>query len=135
MGAAAEPDTHPEKIQDVLVPWVLQGGERVFHRYYHLFEEGELRDLVRAAAEEEGFEMRMGGEEGGGKWVRVKAEGWEADNWWLEGEVGVGPVMGEEVEMDAVGEGDEVEARVGIAVDSGGRAKDTGGAGMVRDVP
>jgi alkylated DNA repair protein alkB family protein 8 len=31
----------------VLVPWKLRGEEeRVFQRYYHVFEEGELEHLV-----------------------------------------------------------------------------------------
>jgi hypothetical protein len=24
------------------------------------------------------------------KWLRIRGEGWEADNWWVEAEVGVG---------------------------------------------
>ncbi|KAJ2359319.1 tRNA methyltransferase, has a role in tRNA modification [Coemansia erecta] len=44
--------------QDVLVPWVVpgsraqsqgegsQGSDRVYHRYYHLFREGELKQLA-----------------------------------------------------------------------------------------
>lgn len=130
MGAAASTHTHPtglieviegrgdgEKVQDVLVPWILQtprhststegaiGGDedgterKTFHRYYHLFKAGELRDLVHDAAREEGYtivEEEDGTAGGSGmksdvKWVRVRGEGWEADNWWLEGEVGIGP--------------------------------------------
>lgn len=115
------------KIQDVLVPWVLQSRQasrgrdgdkgstasagsshnttgvspgqdkeetKVYHRYYHLFTKGELRDLVTEAANAEGYavvaddkEFDLGLES---RWVHVRAEGWEADNWWLEGEVGIG---------------------------------------------
>jgi tRNA (uracil-5-)-methyltransferase TRM9 len=96
---------------------------QVFHRYYHLFLQGELRELVEQAAREEGFVLKPARAEGGGegegeggrgrggkrsgdgpreylsaerrtrgdaaKWLRVVGVGWEADNWWLEGEVGV----------------------------------------------
>lgn len=121
-----------EKVQDVLVPWVLskpknkvktkadpktegaetvaeEEPEKVYHRYYHLFVEGELEDLVKQAAIAEGYELRgdsrtnetvvegqvIGGAEvenqrgPGKKWLRVRGIGWEADNWWLEGEVGI----------------------------------------------
>lgn len=76
--------------------------QQVFHRYYHLFMNGELRALVEHAAREEGFDLvgevpveaseggsGHGGGEGNGKWARVVAEGYEKDNWWLEGEVGL----------------------------------------------
>lgn len=78
---------------------------QVFERYYHLFTAGELRQLVHDAAEEEGFvllpNLAEKGEEAnctappqkvpeGRKWLRVCGEGWEMDNWWLEGEVGLG---------------------------------------------
>ncbi|EJT49602.1 hypothetical protein A1Q1_01231 [Trichosporon asahii var. asahii CBS 2479] len=121
-----------ERVQDVLVPWVLssepgkkkdkapkvkgrrkQGEEgaepepapetsnegpkeeeeeepKVFHRYYHLFVEGELEDLVRTAAKQDGYAV-LGKEESkpeAGKYLRVVDVGWEADNWWIEGEVG-----------------------------------------------
>ncbi|KAK2069779.1 hypothetical protein P8C59_004329 [Phyllachora maydis] len=72
--------------QDLLVPWVVkanrprkgqqkhrdvgdgnlgQEGDKVFHRYYHLYREGELEEDVRAA----------GGE--------VLRSGYERDNWWI----------------------------------------------------
>ncbi|GMK57562.1 hypothetical protein CspeluHIS016_0403960 [Cutaneotrichosporon spelunceum] len=59
--------------------------DKVYHRYYHLFVKGELRALVEAAGQREGFAL---GDEGG-KYLRVVNEGWEADNWWIEGEVGL----------------------------------------------
>ncbi|KAL1413014.1 tRNA methyltransferase, has a role in tRNA modification [Vanrija albida] len=88
-----------EKTQDFLVPWVLAplrakgehptvDNQQVFERYYHLFVAGELRALVERAAVDAGFVLRAEGEEGlEGKNLRVVAEGWEADNWWLEAEV------------------------------------------------
>lgn len=103
MGSLADGEGS-DKVQDVLVPWVVKGegkkaakdGEgstetnedTVYHRYYHLFVKDELRELVHTAAQEEGFNLN-GGQ---GKWLRVVAEGWEADNWWIEGEVGTSEV-------------------------------------------
>lgn len=96
-----------EKVQDVLVPWVYQPKSnpaqpdqpeagttepQVFHRYYHLFVEGELRKLVEEAAKEDGYRILETTEDqtlGEGKWVRIRGVGWEADNWWIEGEVGL----------------------------------------------
>lgn len=59
--------------QDVMVPWVLKSSSsntvstdqpKVFHRYYHLYEEKELEREINAA---------------GG---RVLESGYEKDNWW-----------------------------------------------------
>lgn len=56
--------------QDVMVPWVMKNSpnqsdqSRVFHRYYHLYEEGELAREISCA---------------GG---RVLESGYEKDNWW-----------------------------------------------------
>ena len=108
-----------EKVQDVLVPWVLQPPHpapdsvrtdqkadadrvetKVYHRYYHLFIEGELRDLVCEAAREEDLVVIEGpiqpviGPLHDQGWLRIREEGWEADNWWLEAEVGFGPLGG-----------------------------------------
>lgn len=66
--------------------------DKVYNRYYHLFVEGELRDLVCRAAASEGFAPDR--REGGGKYLRVVNEGWEADNWWIEGEVGLAAEAG-----------------------------------------
>ena len=107
-----------EKVQDVLVPWVLQHPPssstsrrtdhevdadcvetKVYHRYYHLFTEGELRDLVCDAAREEDLVViDSSGQPVIGplhekRWLRVRDEGWEADNWWLEAEVGYGALV------------------------------------------
>ncbi|KAK6911049.1 hypothetical protein I203_105084 [Kwoniella mangroviensis CBS 8507] len=124
-----------EKIQDLLVPWVysrpppapgpkLPSSEdpkdddlkasqteekaeaKVYHRYYHLFVQGELRELVIHSAEEDGFivlsdgtsqdeldeqlkDIETGKNQNKKKWLRVRGVGWEADNWWIEGEVGL----------------------------------------------
>lgn len=71
-----------------------QPERQVYHRYYHLFVEGELREDVIAAAKGMGFALRPKAEdEAGGqkgeKWLRIIEEGYEKDNWYLEGEVGV----------------------------------------------
>jgi tRNA (uracil-5-)-methyltransferase TRM9 len=61
--------------QDVMVPWVMrakknkevdgeQQTDKTFHRYYHLYKQGELEDNVRDA---------------GGV---VVESGYEKDNWW-----------------------------------------------------
>jgi tRNA (uracil-5-)-methyltransferase TRM9 len=53
--------------QDVMVPWILKRkGEqdKTYHRYYHLYEEGELEEDVTSA---------------GGL---VVDSGYEKDNWW-----------------------------------------------------
>lgn len=143
-----EGEGEEKKVQDVLVPWVLQsrnppkpqkgrpaasseviertkvegrGGEesnkaegereesKVFHRYYHLFIAGELRELLKEAGREEGYMLidkdteedgempergnrradktAEGNNGDGRKWLRIRGEGWEIDNWWIEGEV------------------------------------------------
>ncbi|GAB7366432.1 hypothetical protein MBLNU230_g8229t1 [Neophaeotheca triangularis] len=62
--------------QDVMVPWVMRGKkgqaegggvaeDKTFHRYYHLYRQGELEGDVKAA----------GGE--------VLEGGYEKDNWWV----------------------------------------------------
>lgn len=104
-----------------------QEEEKVFNRYYHLFIEGELRDLIFEAGIAEGYRILPSAESSSssipsttttsststkqtttnpgnqipdhrenedenenGKWLRIRGEGWEADNWWVEAEVGVG---------------------------------------------
>ncbi|CCW60125.1 unnamed protein product [Phytomonas sp. EM1] len=62
---------------DALIPWEMhtrfrsdaEDEPRVFHRFYHLFAEGELRDLCLAAAAEAG----MG--------VRVRESYFDKENW------------------------------------------------------
>ncbi|EIW65650.1 hypothetical protein TREMEDRAFT_36141 [Tremella mesenterica DSM 1558] len=116
------------KEQDVLVPWVIPSQssrskratteieivtndqkvssekQKVYHRYYHLFVQGELHQLVVDAARAEGFdhidddhEQPTGGDHGElrntenekRRWMRIRRQGWEKDNWWLEAEVGL----------------------------------------------
>jgi len=83
------------------IPGAEGEGEKVYHRYYHLFIRHELRNLVIQAGKEEGYRIlpdaasEAQGEDldVGIKWLRVREVGWEADNWFLEGEVGVGPYL------------------------------------------
>lgn len=89
--AAAEAERKPEQEQDQVEAAVPKEEEpQVFHRYYHLFVEGELEDLVRSAVAQDGYAV-LGKEDAkpdSGKYLRVVDVGWEADNWWIEGEVG-----------------------------------------------
>lgn len=113
MGVRAQegmPEDSSGRQQDVMVPWVLQNNTpkepkgslvekkdpEVFYRYYHLFVEGELRALVESTAIADGYVLRSsdrGHQEQSGrpgqKWLRIVDVGYEKDNWWLEGEVGV----------------------------------------------
>lgn len=77
-----------------------QPPRQVYHRYYHLFVEGELKDNVIAAAQGMGFAIIPDGgsaqrngdddaRQGGNQWLRVVEQGYEKDNWYLEGEVGL----------------------------------------------
>jgi tRNA (uracil-5-)-methyltransferase TRM9 len=74
---------------DVFVPWVRSASvskERpeVYHRYYHMFAEGELRQLVSQAAAELDLEVgeRIKGRQGKG--LTVVQEGWERSNYYIE---------------------------------------------------
>jgi tRNA (uracil-5-)-methyltransferase TRM9 len=84
---------------------------QVYHRYYHLYTKGELKEDVIRAAEGMGFDVitlprdhsesinenedavegkvYQGKKIVGGKWLKVTGEGYEKDNWYLEGEVGL----------------------------------------------
>lgn len=66
---------------------------QVFHRYYHLFVKGELEQLITEAAEREGFgvvdQASSDSLQASGRWLRIVQSGYERDNWWLEGEVGL----------------------------------------------
>ncbi|PLW20768.1 hypothetical protein PCANC_09310 [Puccinia coronata f. sp. avenae] len=95
-------------LQDVLVPWVLNHhpsgekssaeGTKTYNRYYHLFCEGELIQLVQAAAESMKLPFRPFHTNPDQKpppqysqqkdWCLIKRHGWEADNWWVEVELG-----------------------------------------------
>ncbi|KAL8712847.1 MAG: hypothetical protein Q9220_003055 [cf. Caloplaca sp. 1 TL-2023] len=53
--------------QDVMVPWIMKNadeGSNTFHRYYHLYRQGEIEDDINEA---------------GGT---VLESGYEKDNWW-----------------------------------------------------
>lgn len=69
----------PEASQDLLVPWVLrnkdsrpQMSEQVFQRFYHVFREGELEQLVEEAARNTRTDVE----------VRLEMNGWEKGNWY-----------------------------------------------------
>jgi tRNA (uracil-5-)-methyltransferase TRM9 len=90
--------------QDVFVPWVLserkvkgkigsgdlaaQSTDRstVYHRYYHMFADGELMSLVRSAADKMGLEILPPPEESSGTrlGVEIFQEGWERSNYYVE---------------------------------------------------
>jgi tRNA (uracil-5-)-methyltransferase TRM9 len=90
--APQDPPTEPQPVESQ--PAAEPPQPQVFHRYYHLFVKGELATLVQDAGRAEGFTVVDSvptgtGEKEGGKWLRVVEEGYEKDNWWLEGEVGL----------------------------------------------
>ena len=73
----------------MFVPWVhntdaFQEHPKVYHRYYHMFAEGELRQLVGEAAKELGLELSERGVEHKGKGLTVVQEGWERSNYYIE---------------------------------------------------
>ena len=95
--------------QDVFIPWVLSKDHtekkqdpdspesqrhsqslepskpQVFHRYYHLFAEGELIHLARSAAEDMGLELVHPSISGHGrKGIVVAQTGWERSNYYVE---------------------------------------------------
>lgn len=66
--------------QDVFVPWVMQNQS--LNRYYHLFKEGELGQLVAEAAAELG--LSVGKEQENKVGFEVVREGWERSNYYIE---------------------------------------------------
>jgi tRNA (uracil-5-)-methyltransferase TRM9 len=83
-----EPASTQEGV-DVFVPWVHNTSAskekpRVYHRYYHMFAEGELRQLVREAVEELGLELSELSVEHKGKGLTIVQEGWERSNYYIE---------------------------------------------------
>jgi tRNA (uracil-5-)-methyltransferase TRM9 len=63
------------KDQDVMIPWHLsktfqKTQTQVFHRYYHLFKQGELKSLVESVSWD------------GCKSVVIR-EGYDRDNWYV----------------------------------------------------
>ncbi|OAV98660.1 hypothetical protein PTTG_25612 [Puccinia triticina 1-1 BBBD Race 1] len=86
-------------LQDVLVPWALNNHSddkstekaKTYNRYYHLFREGELIELVKRAAES--LELPFNQIDPNTPDLPpsyqkdcclIKRHGWEADNWWVE---------------------------------------------------
>ena len=85
----ASADELQQNGEDVFVPWVLpkqQGQEepQVFNRYYHMFARGELRDLVVAAAHEEGLQIGPRDESMEGRGMEIVQDGWERSNYFVE---------------------------------------------------
>ncbi|EFP94410.1 uncharacterized protein PGTG_20366, partial [Puccinia graminis f. sp. tritici CRL 75-36-700-3] len=106
--SSIEPDLEKfeelSNLQDVLVPWVLNNNSdqkstdklTTYNRYYHLFREGELIELVKCAAES--LELSFTQLDSDlpestpphlNDWCLIKRHGWEADNWWVEVELGI----------------------------------------------
>lgn len=86
--AAEEPSAAPPAVEPAPTP----PAPQVYHRYYHLFVSGELEQLVADAASIEGFGVvttAPSSESSPGPWLRIVKSGYERDNWWLEGEVGL----------------------------------------------
>jgi len=74
---------------DVLVPWVhntipSKEEAEIYHRYYHMFADGELRHLVDEAMKE--LDLKLGDQHAGlkGKGFSVVQEGWERSNYYIE---------------------------------------------------
>ncbi|KAH9946058.1 S-adenosyl-L-methionine-dependent methyltransferase [Epithele typhae] len=63
---------------------------KVFNRYYHMFSQGELRDLVVDAAQEmqlvigEAPDAPSGSKAGPQRGVHIVADGWERSNYYVE---------------------------------------------------
>jgi tRNA (uracil-5-)-methyltransferase TRM9 len=69
------------------------GDPRIYHRYYHMFDEGELRELVCEASEELGLVVSPPSGEERGKGVRyidIVQDGWEKSNFYVELRLSVG---------------------------------------------
>ncbi|TIA91307.1 hypothetical protein E3P99_01129 [Wallemia hederae] len=57
---------------DVWVPWVNKADGKVYNRYYHLFEKGELRSITEEAGRLSNVNLD------------IVQEGYEKDNWYIE---------------------------------------------------
>jgi len=87
-----DPEREGKKVQDVFVPWKKSTEKKdgqeatvdVHQRYYHMFEKGELRELVEEAAKQLGLQVlkNVGHESAAG--VQIVQEGWERSNWYIE---------------------------------------------------
>ncbi|TFY50685.1 hypothetical protein EVJ58_g10935 [Rhodofomes roseus] len=103
------PVTDSAKGKDVFVPWVLSSrsaseekskiptshdataeANKVFNRYYHMFAQGELRQLVEEAARDLGLLIGSAGEGKGGdgdvpvRGLEIAQDGWERSNYFVE---------------------------------------------------
>ena len=58
---------------------------KVFNRYYHMFAQGELRELIVEAAEQMGLFVGTPSEALGGRaGVEIVSDGWERSNYFVE---------------------------------------------------
>lgn len=57
-------------------------GPPVYHRYYHMFAEGELRRLTYEAAQ--GIGLVVGPPEKGKRGIEIVQDGWERSNYYVE---------------------------------------------------
>ncbi|KAI0780860.1 S-adenosyl-L-methionine-dependent methyltransferase [Trametes elegans] len=87
-GKAGEPVSQEDgKVDDA--PETSQEPPKVFDRYYHMFAQGELNELVTEAAKEMGVRVGdpdTGSREGEGKeyGVQILQDGWERSNYYIE---------------------------------------------------
>ena len=108
-----QPQTDQAPGQDVFVPWVLSQQQprtkkprrqknalvqaeepetlnpvpapQTFHRYYHMFAQGELDDLLRDAAQSSGIALGNPDDFAEGTTgVQIVQSGWERSNYYLE---------------------------------------------------
>ncbi|ESK96885.1 trna methyltransferase [Moniliophthora roreri MCA 2997] len=81
------PSNETGKGVDVFVPWVMAqstNGE-VFNRYYHMFAEGELEELVKEAAHELGLSVSSQASTSvSSRGVEIVQSGWERSNHYVE---------------------------------------------------
>ena len=76
---------------DVFVPWKKQTPQdsqpQVFKRYYHMFAQGELLQLVMEAAERMSLavgEPTKDGESERRMGIQIMQDGWERSNYYVE---------------------------------------------------
>jgi tRNA (uracil-5-)-methyltransferase TRM9 len=109
-------DPHPTTGEDVFVPWVMSHQQTakekckgdatssapskqhtsviptlvaetpIYNRYYHMFANGELKELTVQAAEELGLVVgpRETASEEGCRGIEIVQEGWERSNYYVE---------------------------------------------------
>lgn len=96
-GTRPDPGNLPIKHMDgadVLVPWVHNSALKkataqpsssepaIYKRYYHMFAQGELREIVMEAATNLG--LIVGPSRANGAGVEITQEGWERSNYYVE---------------------------------------------------